>query len=83
MSVNRTEEYMPATDEFSASAINDRPAQSTSTPSAIQSGWDAGEKITTPSQGYAKDFKFTDGGFQVIKFIDTDGIRCLSSTLPQ
>lgn len=72
MPVNRTEEYLPATDEFSASAINDRPAQSTST--AIQSGWEAGEKITASSNGgYAKDFKFTDGGFQVIKFLDQDG----------
>ena len=67
MAVNRTEEYLPTNDEFQVDA---RPAQSTS--SAIQSGWAAAEISITPKD-YPVEFKFTEGGFQVVKFIDEDG----------
>lgn len=72
--MSNSTEYLPETDTFSNEAINARPVQSTSSASAfIQSGWDAGEKLTPSSTGYTKEFKFTDGGFQVVKFLDQDG----------
>jgi hypothetical protein len=73
MSINRTDAYLPETDEFSNEAINARPAQSTASGNFIQSGWDAGEKLTSPAGNFNKEFKFTEGGFQVIKFLDQDG----------
>ena len=72
MAVNRTDEYLPENDEFSNSApLTDRPAQSTS--SVIQSGWEAADKASAPAGGYPVEFKFNDGEFQVIKFLDQDG----------
>lgn len=73
MSVNRVEEYKASNDAFSNEALSARPAGAPVTTDAIQSGWDAGEKITRPTQGYNKEFKFTEGGFQIVKFIDQDG----------
>lgn len=73
MSVNRTEEYTAAADEFSTEAIAARPAGISTPSDAILSGWAAGEQITRPTQGYTKEFKFTEGGFQVVKFLDQDG----------
>lgn len=70
MSVNKTEEYVAENDEFSTDALAARPSQSTST--VIQAGWEAAE--VTPAGGdYPVEFKFTDGGFQVVKFLDEDG----------
>lgn len=71
MAIDRTETYLPETDEFSGKSIDARPSQSST--DYIQSGWEAGEKLTTPSQGFTKEFKFTDGGFQVVKFLDENG----------
>ena len=68
MSVNRTEEYLPETDEFTTDAIAARPTQATAT--AIQSGWSAAE--IAPSGDYPSEFKFQEG-FQVVKFLDEDG----------
>lgn len=72
MAVNRTEEYLPENDEFSLDAtLTDRPEQATST--AVQSGWDAAEKLVTASGDYPTEFKFNEGEFQVIKFLDPNG----------
>ena len=70
MAVNRTDEYLPETDEFAVleTPITDRPEKPKST--AIQSGWAAAEKST--SGNYPTDFKFGDSP-QIIKFIDLDG----------
>ena len=71
MAINRTENYAPENDEFTTDAINARPEQSTS--SAIQSGWAAAEASVAPAGDYPVEFKFTDGGYQIVKFIDEDG----------
>lgn len=71
MAVDRTTEYMPTTDEFSTMNVDDRPATPTS--NAVQSGWDAAEKLTTASGDYPTEFKFNDGEFTVVKFIDQNG----------
>jgi hypothetical protein len=73
MAVNRTDEYLPEVDNFEVTAadIAARPAQSS--PSLIQSGWDAAEKSAQPSGDYPVELKFNDGEFQVIKFIDQNG----------
>ena len=71
MAVNRTDEYVAENDEFSnvSTQLTDRPEQSTS--GTVQSGWDAAEKSLTGD--FPKDFKFTDGEFQIIKFLDPNG----------
>lgn len=75
MAINRTDEISSEQDEFAMTnmqaSINERPAQSTST--AIQSGWDAATKSLTPSGEFPVEFKFNEGEFQVIKFLDQDG----------
>lgn len=71
MSVNRTENYVPENDEFTTESIASRPAQTTST--AIQSGWAAAESTLAPAGDYPVEFKFTEGTYQVIKFLDEDG----------
>mgnify|MGYP006285365833 CR=1 FL=1 len=65
MSVNRTDAYVPENDEFT---IDARPNQSTS--SAIASGWSAAEIVPAT---YAEEFKFSEGVYQVVKFLDEDG----------
>ena len=65
MAVDRTETYVPENDEFT---IDARPAQSTS--SAIQSGWAAAE---IQPASYAEEFKFSEGSYQIVKFLDEDG----------
>ena len=65
MAVDRTATYVPETDEFNVDA---RPEQATST--AIAAGWAAAE--ITPVT-YAEEFKFSEGTFQVVKFLDEDG----------
>jgi hypothetical protein len=73
MSVNRTDGYLAENDEFANldTPITERPAQSTST--FIQSGWDAAESTSIAAGDFPKEFKFNDGEFQVIKFIDPNG----------
>jgi hypothetical protein len=71
MAVDRTAEYVVENDEFSNTAITERPAQSTS--NNILSGWEAADKASAPAGGYPVEFKFNDGEFQVIKFLDQDG----------
>ena len=70
MAVDRTEEYLPQTDAFASTAVDDRPE---SGGTAVQSGWAAAEQLTTASGDYPTEFKFTDGEFTVIKFIDQNG----------
>lgn len=44
-------------------------------PNAVSSGWDAGDSLNAPSalKVYAEDFKFKDGEYQVVKFLDQEG----------
>jgi hypothetical protein len=69
MAVNRTDEYAVENDEFASSAIEDRPAQATST--VVLEGWDAAQ--STVSGDFPKEFKFVDGEFSIIKFLDPNG----------
>ena len=71
MSVQSTDEFVPATDDFAIENIEARPEGSASTGDAIKSGWDAAEEAIKPKQ-YVNDFKLTDQ-LQVIKFLDPDG----------
>jgi hypothetical protein len=71
MSVNRTEEYTVENDEFSAEALDARPAQSTST--VIKSGWDSAFTSTPTKADYPVEFKFLDNKAQIIKFLDQSG----------
>lgn len=71
MAVNSPDSYVVEHDEFSNAAITERPAQATS--NNILSGWEAADKASAPVGGYPVEFKFNDGEFQVIKFLDQDG----------
>jgi ethanolamine utilization microcompartment shell protein EutS len=71
MAIDRTDEYMPVTDAFSTTAVDDRPETPSS--NAVQSGWAAAEQLTTASGDFPTEFKFSDGEFTVIKFIDQTG----------
>jgi hypothetical protein len=72
MSINRTEDFLPKVDEFSVdSQIDERPTQSSS--NAVLSGWDAAEKLTVSAGDYPTEFKFVDGEFTIVKFIDQNG----------
>jgi len=73
MPVNRSleDEKYSVADNFGADFdVNARPAQATS--GAVQSGWDAAEKMTTPSGMFPIDFKASEV-LQVIKFVDENG----------
>ncbi len=74
MAVNRTEDYVPETDAFATvnTPIESRPIQATSKP-VVQSGWDAAEKSSVASGDFPSEFKFTDGEYQIIKFLDPNG----------
>lgn len=50
--------------------VDARPEQTTST--AVQSGWDAAEKLVSPSGDFPVDFKHSEE-IQVIKFLDQSG----------
>lgn len=65
MTIDRTSTYLPENDEFKVDA---RPQQATST--AIASGWSAAE--IQPAT-YAEEFRFVEGTYQVVKFLDADG----------
>jgi hypothetical protein len=54
-----------------AQLVEGRP-ESTSTQTAVQSGWDAAEKLVTSSVEFPTEYKHSDQ-FQLIKFIDTSG----------
>ena len=73
MAINRTDEISPEQDEFAMTntSITERPVQSSST--AVQSGWDAAEKLTVSAGDFPVEFKFNEGEFQVVKFIDQNG----------
>ena len=72
MSVQRTEDYLPQVDEFAGNdELDARPSQASST--AVQSGWDAAQALVTNNGEFPVDFKFNDGEFQVIKFLDQTG----------
>lgn len=73
MPVNRSveEEKYAVADNFGADFdVNARPAQATS--GAIKSGWEAAEKMTTPSGSFPIDFKPSEA-LQVVKFLDENG----------
>lgn len=66
------DDYLPKVDEFAGNAdLDARPEQASST--AVQSGWDAAQSLVTSSGDFPTDFKFNDGEFQVIKFLDQTG----------
>ena len=71
MAVQNTDEFVPATDDFSIESIESRPAGNPVAGDPIKSGWDAAEEAVKPKE-YAKDFKLTEQ-LQVIKFLDPDG----------
>jgi hypothetical protein len=74
MAIDKTAEYAVENDEFANldTPITDRPAQSTST--AIQTGWGAASTNTSSSgMEFPKEFKFVDGEFQIVKFLDEEG----------
>lgn len=57
-------------DDFDVDA---RPAEATSASSAVGSGWEAAESLSTPTNSdFPVDFKHSES-IQVIKFIDPDG----------
>jgi hypothetical protein len=62
----------PDAANYVADDIEDRPSQSTSASSVIQSGWDAADSLTTPTE-YPTEVKFEDGKHQVFKFLDESG----------
>jgi hypothetical protein len=72
MAINTTDQFTAETDEFARvdTLITDRPAQASTT--AVQSGWDAAAKSTI-SADYPQELKFSEGEFQIIKFLDPNG----------
>jgi len=74
MAINREDTYVPENDQFSISTavLADRPAQSTST--VIKSGWDEAEKSSAPVGDYPIEFKFVEGEYQVIRFMDPEDV---------
>jgi hypothetical protein len=73
MAVDRTDTFTPENDEFSIdnAVLTDRPAQTTST--VIKSGWEAAAKVAAPTGDYPIDFKFVEGEYQIIRFMDPAG----------
>jgi len=62
-------------DPFSDEALEARPVAN---PNAVQSGWEAASTITTQAapltkKTYVDDFKFKDGEYQIVKFLDQNG----------
>lgn len=76
MGVNQTTEAPDATAygqvEDEASTIDARPTQTTSTSTAVQSGWDAAEKLVTTQSEFPTEYKHADT-FQLIRFVDQSG----------
>jgi len=75
MGVNQTEApdataYGQVEDE--ASTIEARPVQTTSTSTAVQSGWDAAEKLVTNLAEFPSEYKHSET-FQLVRFIDQTG----------
>ena len=75
MGVNQTEApdataYGQVEDE--ASTIEARPVQTTSTSTAVQSGWDAAEKLVTNLAEFPTEYKHSET-FQLVRFIDQTG----------
>lgn len=75
MAVNRSikEDEFAVADNFGEDFdVNARPTQATSAATAVGSGWDAAEKLHTPTGDFPVDFKHGEE-IQIIKFIDADG----------
>jgi len=69
MAVSRTDEYLPENDNFSAEAIESRPAGTPSvTVTDDKSGWVQPKEIKQGTGTYDKEFKPEENIFQVIKF---------------
>jgi hypothetical protein len=62
--------YGVAVDE--AFSVEDRPAQSTSTVSAVKAGWDAAEELTPQLKEFPTEYKHSEQ-LQLIKFLDQSG----------
>jgi len=57
-------------------SIDERPAQSSTKPSMdgiVSSGWEAAEKLTSSTSDFPTEVRFTEGEYQVFKFLDADG----------
>lgn len=62
----------PNAASYIADDIDDRPEQSTSSSTSVQSGWDAADSITS-SGDFPTEVKFEEGKHQVLKFLDENG----------
>jgi hypothetical protein len=72
MSVNRTD-FDTVEDTFGEDVdIDARPTQATSTSTAVKSGWDAADELSTSEKDYPVEFKHSED-IQVIKFVDQNG----------
>jgi hypothetical protein len=72
VAVNRTSETYAVADTFGEDFdVDARPTQATK-PTAVGSGWDDAETLTTPSGDFPVDFKHSES-IQVIKIIDGEG----------
>lgn len=58
--------------EYITDDIDERPSQSTSSTTAVQSGWDAADSLTSVSE-FPTEVKFEEGKHQVLKFLDENG----------
>ena len=58
--------------EDEAAVIDARPVQTTSTSTAVQSGWDAAEKLVTTQSEFPTEYKHSET-FQLVRFIDQTG----------
>ena len=74
MAIDRTEvpnadQYITENESFS---IEDRPVGDAVMSTAVQSGWDAAERLSGASVDYPVEMKLGED-FQVVKFLDPDG----------
>lgn len=74
MAIDRTE--VPTADQYitenESFTIEDRPVGDAAMSNAVQSGWDAAEKLSGAAADYPVEMKLGED-FQVVKFLDPDG----------
>ena len=70
MSIQREATYKVEDDEFSTAQLDARPESET--PTAVLSGWEAANELNLKSD-FPKEFKFIEGEYQILKFLDQDG----------
>jgi hypothetical protein len=74
MGVNQTapDASTYGTVEDESFSVEDRPVQTTSTSTSIQSGWEAAEQLVPVQTEFPTEFKHSET-FQLVRFIDTAG----------